>query len=169
MTELHHTNYWTWNDKEYRFDVFLSDDFSHLENVKQVYTVVLNKEKTKTLLVHSVNAGWILPGGTVEEGETLLDTLTREIKEETNRSVDMSTVHPFFYQLAYKKNEAGEWGLPKTECRFEAIVDEDSEFVSDPDNDIDKVMWVSVSELEKYLDWKETTVMIQEELAKQNV
>jgi len=44
----HYINYWNWKDKQYRFDIFLSDDFSSLKNVKQVDALVLSKDKTQS-------------------------------------------------------------------------------------------------------------------------
>ncbi|QQR93806.1 NUDIX domain-containing protein [bacterium] len=42
---------------------------------------------------------YVLPGGTVEEGETFEETLTREVKEETNCTVE---IVEFLFQLNSK-------------------------------------------------------------------
>ncbi len=44
--------------------------------------VVLN-EKDEVLMVKTYNAGWVFPGGQVEEGENLIEALKREIWEES--------------------------------------------------------------------------------------
>jgi len=106
----------------------------------------------------------MLPGGGVEGRETLLDTLVREVKEETNRDVSIETVKPLFYQYAHRKNESGEWEFLQTEVRFTVVVENDIEFVSDPDNgNTIETKWVSVDNLDKYLDWREAIVKIKEQ------
>ena len=50
------------------------------------------------LVRHSYVAGWHLPGGGVEVGETLLTALARELKEEGNISLaEIPALHGLFY------------------------------------------------------------------------
>ena len=47
-----------------------------------VRAVVLDGKNSVFLVKHSYVSGWHLPGGGVETGETFLDSLTRELREE---------------------------------------------------------------------------------------
>ena len=53
-----------------------------------VRTLILDGEGRVFLVKHSYVAGWHLPGGGVEEGETLVAALARELREEGN--IDLS-------------------------------------------------------------------------------
>ena len=53
-----------------------------------VRALVLDGEGRVFLVKHSYVAGWHLPGGGVEEGETLVAALARELREEGN--IDLS-------------------------------------------------------------------------------
>lgn len=162
--------HWEWQGNEHRFEIFVTDDFSHLQQVKQVYALVLSKDRLNVLVVKEKNGLRMLPGGTVEEGETWLDTLVREVKEETNRDVDLETVRPLFYQHAYKKNVPGDWEFLRTEIRFSVVVANDRDFISDPDHGkIVEAVWVPIAKLEEYLEWGETTRLIKELLQEENL
>ena len=53
--------------------------------------IVVN-EKDEVLLEKNNRAGWVFPGGQVEEGENLIDALKREIMEETGVDVEVGEV-----------------------------------------------------------------------------
>lgn len=165
MAQLHHTDLWNWKDKEYRFDVYLSEEFPEMDKIRQVYVLVISKDKQKVLLVYNKEGLWLLPGGTVEKGENVENTLVREVKEETNRDVQVDSIQPFFYQEAFTKGENGQWNSDGYQVRLLVFVDKDNEFESDPDEgDTIKAEWVPVKDISKYLDWQNTTTMISDHI-----
>jgi 8-oxo-dGTP diphosphatase len=51
-------------------------------------TTVLNEQK-EILLIKGPRRGWEMPGGQVEEGESLKDAAIRETKEETGKDIEI--------------------------------------------------------------------------------
>lgn len=71
-----------------------------------VYALITHKDKL--LVMKLLRSGeWTLPGGGVEKGETVLEALTREIKEETNLEIENSKfinfAEDFFYFDPWKE------------------------------------------------------------------
>ena len=63
-----------------------------------VRAVVIDKDDGVFLVRHTYVAGWHLPGGGVETGETALDALRRELKEEGNIALTgMPVLHGLFF------------------------------------------------------------------------
>ncbi|WP_259545710.1 NUDIX domain-containing protein [Heyndrickxia sp. FSL K6-6286] len=58
------------------------------KHIVSAATIVLNEEK-EILLINGPWRGWEMPGGQVEEGESLKDAAIRETKEETGIDIEV--------------------------------------------------------------------------------
>lgn len=76
-----------------------STDFSNIKNLTRVYGVIFN-DKDKILIVDPVG-NWQLPGGKPELGESIEQTLRREILEEAN--AEIKELIPLGYQEIMEK------------------------------------------------------------------
>ena len=72
------------------------------EVVKRVKLLIINSDN-EILLGYSHNE-YQCPGGHVEEGEDLVTTINREIKEETGMELNISNAEPFACSLGYYKD-----------------------------------------------------------------
>jgi 8-oxo-dGTP diphosphatase len=66
--------------------------FLWMKRVDVVYALIYNEEEQKLLAVHNKGAGWSLPGGAVEAGETLVQAVIREAKEEAGVDIQVREV-----------------------------------------------------------------------------
>ena len=73
-----------------------------------VRAVVIDGEGQVFLVKHTYVAGWQLPGGGVEVGETLLDALKRELVEEGRIEVlDEPHLHGVFFNVHVARRDHG--------------------------------------------------------------
>lgn len=98
-----------------------------------VVALVTNAEG-RVLLVEGGRHGWELPGGQVEEGESLLDALAREVREETGVEVAVerlaavysNTTPPSRLVLAFLCRATGGAPTPSEETRAVEWVERDA-------------------------------------------
>lgn len=71
--------------------------------VRKVRAFVVNEETRQVLLVHYAGL-YMLPGGSIEEGESEQEALEREIVEESGIVVSEDQTMPFLMMSSYDKN-----------------------------------------------------------------
>ncbi|WP_223700004.1 NUDIX hydrolase [Sutcliffiella deserti] len=62
--------------------------YSPPKHIVSAATIVINEQK-EILLIKGPRRGWEMPGGQVEEGESLKDAAIRETKEETGIDIEV--------------------------------------------------------------------------------
>lgn len=68
--------------------------------------LVIDADGRIFLIKHTYVAGWHLPGGGVEPGETLLEALARELKEEGNLELlEPPTLHGVFFNARVSRRD----------------------------------------------------------------
>lgn len=96
---------------------------------------IAKRPEGKTLAHH-----WEFPGGKQEEGETLPQTLRRELREELNIE---AVVDDFFMQSVYDYD----FGQIQMNCFWVRLRDENGEVRS---NEHEETAWVTPAELKNY-------------------
>ena len=77
------------------YDFVYWEIFNRKNNQSVVCAVIVNDHKIlaqtaqRNALVHTDDTQYVVPGGKVEPGETLIAAIHREIKEETNLNIDV--------------------------------------------------------------------------------
>ncbi len=63
-----------------------------MKKVNVVYTLIYDEVNKSVLMVQNENEVWTLPGGAVEENETLKQAAVREAYEETGLEVEVGNI-----------------------------------------------------------------------------
>ncbi len=86
------------------------------EVVKRVKILLINS-KNEVLLGYSHNT-YQFPGGHVDDGESLIQTVNREIQEETGMILNVKNIKPFACAIGYYKDWPKEGTNRKTEIYY---------------------------------------------------
>ncbi|MBQ8132756.1 MAG: NUDIX hydrolase [Bacilli bacterium] len=103
--------------------IIRNDDNLKESDMTEVATrvkVLLINSKQELLLGYPKN-NYQFPGGHVEEGETLLDTVKREVREETGIELEIEDITPFAEAFGYYKDYPEVGKNKKTEIYYYAI------------------------------------------------
>jgi len=84
----------------YNYDHLRLDEIE--ESVIRTKALIINSKSE--ILLGYCNKTYQFPGGHLEKGETLIECLKREVKEETGIILDISNIEPFFIIRHYSKN-----------------------------------------------------------------
>jgi len=151
MKKLLTTEYTGVAGVKYLFEYSECDSFDHLpqDEITQCYAAAFHGDNM--VIVHNKKRDtWGFVGGTIEKGETLEETLRREIQEESNMNV--ISCRPIGYQ---KVIDTRNIQAPFYQLRYFAIVEPYGPFVSDPDCTIDKIAEIDPMDCKEYFDWFE--------------
>ena len=110
-----------------------------------VHALCFHKEKM--VLVHHSKSGWMPPGGGIEDGESIEEAVSREVKEETN----MKVLHQELigYQDIYEPSRV------VRQTRSFCIVEPYGDFDRDPDGDVTEIKLINPKDYKNYFDWGE--------------
>jgi 8-oxo-dGTP diphosphatase len=142
----------------WRADVYLGG-FENLPNITQAYGILLN-EKNEVLIVSGDGENWILPGGSIEPGESSIEALHREVYEEAAVTLDQASVQPLFFQKILQQ-DGEQWVFVSTQVRYVARIAKQDIFEGDPDGDIQFQKYVPLDLLQEYVPWGKTIEFIQ--------
>ena len=133
------------------YDVYGNKYVAEIENLKlsvHIYGIVIENGK---ILISPQYDGYDFPGGTVKMGETHIDTLIREVKEETGYTVEpvklLNVYTSYFHH--HKKNEDYQSYLVYYLVKIVDGEISDEGFDDDEKEYAKKAKWLDIEDLKK--------------------
>lgn len=139
----------TYNGKTSTLKYTDTDSFDNLEMKKcrQVYGVCFCDDRM-VIVLNGNKSNWGLPGGTLEEGESIEEALKREMMEETNMRVEKW--RPLGVQEVIHGDGSSIYQL-RVVCKVSPV----GPFVYDPDGTVTEIKLIDPNDYKKYFDWGE--------------
>ena len=133
---------------EYIFEYHDADDFDALDSslVRQAYGVLFVGDEIVIGFGGNKKA-WGLIGGTIEEGETYVETLHREIQEESNMQV--TSERPVGYQKVTDTRDGSHFFQLRYACKGKPY----GPFILDPAGGVTEIKLIDPATYKKYFDW----------------
>lgn len=136
-------------------------DLKNYEKDKKVFKRTASrgviKREDKFLMIYSKFGDYKFPGGGVKKGETLIEALIREVKEETGYIVEETSVRQYMEILERRKGEYDDILEMKSFYYFCNIKEETGERnLDDYEKEYDyQIVWISLLEaIEKNREMK---------------
>ncbi len=146
-----------------------TDDIKNYSPITQVYGIVFNDNGEILVCRESKEGSWIIPGGHPEEGESIEDTLKRELLEEVD--VEVEGIKPLGVQKVIFPDNDPDKAIYQVRCV--AKLKKLNPQTPDPANDSTwERKFVPASEVTNYVKWGKTGEAIFRDaikLAKQHI
>ncbi|MFJ7685993.1 NUDIX hydrolase [Peribacillus butanolivorans] len=105
--------------------------------VDVAYAFIYKEDEHKILMVNNKGGTWSLPGGAVEQGETLKQAVIRETKEETGLTIEVEEV------VAVNEAIFKEKGHHALFITFKAKIVDGEISIQDKD-EISEIVWIDI-------------------------
>jgi 8-oxo-dGTP pyrophosphatase MutT (NUDIX family) len=112
---------------------------------KITQNIVLKNKDGKVLILKHTTGNWLLPGGKINKGESSIEGLGREIKEETG--ADQFKIEKIVDMDTWEENDQGY-------CVITFLGSAFLDKITLSEEHIDSA-WVDINELDKYQFWNE--------------
>lgn len=151
--DLIHTQEVVWKGNKFIVELYDSTNFSDLSKVTQVQAVCFAENSNEVVIYKDKDGNFGLPGGSVEEGESLEEALRREIKEEV--ACKLLNFGPLLYVQSYKEGDENEKEKYGYQVRYWGNVKPLEEKVNDPAGKSIKRIITTPEKALKKLNWGE--------------